>query len=816
MILYKKSKGIAHLIPLVLIFLLLLGLTGYLVYSSQQEKEISLYNSLIGDSGDIAGYEAPVPTSQITSIPKGECDIFVSPNGTGNGSSEASPMKMINEAVQRAQPGQAVCLKGGEYRQVVSIQKSGTASAPIKIGGYSGGGLPIVSGGVNKGDQYKLPNAQCQNLDGECTRPNLGQQCKRPGCVNDPLFLIKGASNLKIIGIDVRGSSGRGFQMGSNSVNVSVDGMRTYHNWSSGFQISSQEPKWSSKNLDFNRIAIYDNIRGMAEKNVVGGGGGQLHAVDGAVFRNSAVFRNFGEGLNVGKAAKNVIVRDSIFWENAHTALYANGAITSAFDRNFLFCTGDKFAWLRAAPNAAYGHEDTVGAAITIRNERGVTSSHGVGFGTIASNNTVVGCSTTITVGAQPNTTLSDVIVANNTLISPRRPGKPNGPGITFGGTLSNILVVNNVVAGGYMDSHTGVNLVNNIATHGTARSGVRIVDPKASKLVGLTEKLNPANMDPADYVITSGSPAIGAGTKPNARGLVDNDIFGNSRGNNPIDLGSYEFGGAKNWPDVYGALLAGATIPDDDDDYTPPADSDGDGVPNNEDQCDNIPAGPTPDPERPGCPLEDDDYEPQDSDNDGVEDSEDECPDTPKGNNPDPERTGCPMEEDDDDTSPIANLVLNGAFNSGPSTSNEVAKNWKFSRGTLGKVNAKLARPNPRGLSRGNVMRINVNKYPVSGVVNIFQPGLDLDPNARYEVTFVAKSSKAGQLSVLFTDMGFVKEKLADRVEFNTNNSWKRYSKQFTTKAFSADKAARLSLTIRIPSDSVIYIDTISVKKID
>lgn len=815
MYLYKKSKGIAHLIPLVLVALVLIILGAFLYFTSKSEQEVSLYNELMGEVGDIAGYEAPVPTAQITAIPKAECDIFVSANGTGNGSSESSPMRSINDAVSRAQPGQAVCLKGGEYRQVVSIQKSGTASAPIKIGGYTGGGLPIVSGGVARGDQYKLPNAQCPQLDVGCTRPNLGQQCKRPGCVNDVLFRVNNSNHLKFIGLDVRGSSGRGFQLGSNSTNISVDGMRTYHHWSVGFQISSQEPKWSSKNLDFNRVAIYDNIRGMAENNVVGGGGGQIHAVDGAVFRNSAVFRNFGEGLNVGKAAKNVIVRDSIFWENAHTALYANGAITSAFDRNFLFCTGDKFAWLRAAPNAAYGHEDTVGAAITLRNERGVTGSHGVGFGTIATNNTVVGCSTTITVGAQPNTTLSDVVVANNTLISPRRPGKPNTPGITFGGSLSNITVVNNVVAGGSIDSHAGVNLSNNIATHGSARSGVRIADPKVTRLIGLTERLNPANMDPADYVITSGSPAIGAGTKPNARGLVDFDLFGNSRGANPIDLGSYEFGSAKNWSDVYGVLLAGATIPDDDD---TPVDSDGDGVPNSQDQCDNIPAGPTPDPERPGCPLEEDDYEPQDSDNDGVEDSEDECPDVPKGNTPDPERPGCPMEEseDEDDPTPTANLVSNGAFNNAPNAANELARNWRLSKGTLGKVSGKLTRPSPRGLSRGNVASIVVTKYPTTGVVNLFQGNIDLDPSARYEVRFVAKSSKAGKVNLLFTDMGYVKERIADRMEFTTSNTWKQYTQQFTTKAFSADKAARLSITMRVPNGTTIYLDSISVKRVD
>ncbi|MEQ9078797.1 MAG: OmpA family protein [Sandaracinaceae bacterium] len=74
-----------------------------------------------------------------------------------------------------------------------------------------------------------------------------------------------------------------------------------------------------------------------------------------------------------------------------------------------------------------------------------------------------------------------------------------------------------------------------------------------------------------------------------------------------------------------------------------PGADSDGDGVLDGQDLCPQIPAGDSPDPARPGCPL-------VDRDEDGVSDREDICPDTHQGDNPDPERPGCPEADSDGD----------------------------------------------------------------------------------------------------------------------------------------------------------------------
>jgi len=71
--------------------------------------------------------------------------------------------------------------------------------------------------------------------------------------------------------------------------------------------------------------------------------------------------------------------------------------------------------------------------------------------------------------------------------------------------------------------------------------------------------------------------------------------------------------------------------------------DTDRDGVGDDEDQCKTVPAGPHPDPFRPGCPQ-------GDQDGDGVPDVDDQCPVTPPGDKPDPKRPGCPLIDSDGD----------------------------------------------------------------------------------------------------------------------------------------------------------------------
>ena len=71
------------------------------------------------------------------------------------------------------------------------------------------------------------------------------------------------------------------------------------------------------------------------------------------------------------------------------------------------------------------------------------------------------------------------------------------------------------------------------------------------------------------------------------------------------------------------------------------PADRDGDGIPDEIDACPDVAGVPSPDPTKNGCPA--------DRDGDGIPDNVDACPDVPGPANADPSKNGCPIPKDTD-----------------------------------------------------------------------------------------------------------------------------------------------------------------------
>jgi outer membrane protein OmpA-like peptidoglycan-associated protein len=100
-------------------------------------------------------------------------------------------------------------------------------------------------------------------------------------------------------------------------------------------------------------------------------------------------------------------------------------------------------------------------------------------------------------------------------------------------------------------------------------------------------------------------------------------------------------FEGDAQW--IAGGISLTVRIPEAEAPVEAPADGDGDGVLDADDQCPTTPQGTNPDPARRGCPL-------TDTDGDGVYDNEDECVNVPAGAHPDPARRGCPIGDRDHD----------------------------------------------------------------------------------------------------------------------------------------------------------------------
>jgi hypothetical protein len=79
---------------------------------------------------------------------------YVSTSGSdSNPGTEAQPWRTIGKAGNSVAAGDTVYIRGGSYKEVVSLSRSGTASLPIKFLAYPGE-TPIVDG-----DNYRLPTS---------------------------------------------------------------------------------------------------------------------------------------------------------------------------------------------------------------------------------------------------------------------------------------------------------------------------------------------------------------------------------------------------------------------------------------------------------------------------------------------------------------------------------------------------------------------------------------------------------------------------------------------------------------------------------
>ncbi|MBP7927976.1 right-handed parallel beta-helix repeat-containing protein [Patescibacteria group bacterium] len=799
----KTSSGFTHLF-LVLIVAAFVVSGGFFLFTLDRSQLSQRGGDPVPVKG-VSTHQVLAPTGQIAFIPKAECTAFVALTGddSNSGATEALAKRTIQKAVDTATAGSVVCIKGGEYRQLVEItNKMGTANSPIKVGGYSGGGLPILTGGILPNDHYKLPNPQCTTELDKCNqRGEAGECLDRHPCMHAPLLAVMESDYIQVIGIDTRGSSGVGTTVaGSN--HILVRGIRAYHNWGIGFKVRDLGgTRYGGIDNRIEKIAVYDNLRAYAEKRFIGGSGFVAVGVSDGYIKDSLVFENFGEGLDVGRGATDFTIENNILWENFHASLYINAAKNVSVNRNFVFCTGNRVKWLD--DNNAPTGNDGFGTAITVRNEVGGSLKHGVGGGTVVANNTTVGCTKGIVVGTQKNSPLIGARILNNSIISARNSLGKSGAGLILrlgdNSYFENVVVANNIVTVnldnpqiavlmGNALSHSGVRYTNNYTNKNPqgVNTGFTVGDPKVSGSLGLTQMLNPASAYPYNYVITQGSPAVDtASAIAEGRNLDKTDMFGNQRNGSVFDAGSYELGQPKNWPDLYATVLMGNGSSDDEDDDDEPTPVCGNGIQEQGESCDLGSAN-------------------------GV------CPSTCNTSCSVNTCDGDDDDDDDDDDSVVgANVLRNSGFAQTATSANEFAKYWSFTKGKLGSATVTLVNASASSLGRGKMTKISVSKNPLRGYPSISQKNVDLDPSKTYEISFVAKSSSNARVFVAFRDMGYIESLLAPTTRFDVGTSWATYKVNVSTNAFNPNKAAHVYVGYDAPDGSNLLIDTVMVKEL-
>ena len=92
--------------------------------------------------------------------------IYVAPNGTGNGTSEISPLGSFSSAVDQLDPGDVMILADGEYKETLTLSNvDGTLLHPITIKAKSICGA-FINGDSTRTNAVRVDKSEFIILDG--------------------------------------------------------------------------------------------------------------------------------------------------------------------------------------------------------------------------------------------------------------------------------------------------------------------------------------------------------------------------------------------------------------------------------------------------------------------------------------------------------------------------------------------------------------------------------------------------------------------------------------------------------------------------
>lgn len=418
---------------------------------------------------------------------------YVATNGNdSNPGTLDRPFRTIQRGASVAQAGSTVYIRGGIYKEQVTISNSGTASAPIRIVAYPGE-TPVIDG-----DNYRLPTIQWAAL-----------------------LSITG-NYVYLSGLEVRDSNWMGVAISGRHSTVSE--INSHHNKENGILIkgdySIAENSWVWWNCASNEYGITTR----------GGWASGLSAArypNGAILRGNVVYHNWCEGLSTYEA-NGTIIEDNIVYDN-HTNVYVSDATNVIVRRNLVYSTPGSVIDVDTPSNSRVG--------IMMGDERYNPPSSNI---TIA-NNMVYGNSKNIYwwQGTQGGG-MKDVLIAYNTLVNAY-----GDAGIQINrGSHQNVHVINNIV---HQDNSVPVAVV--VASNGLSFShnlwsrnppssaagpGDVIGDPQFTR-VGIVA---PGELQPDWFKVASSSPACG---RAQVLEEVTEDFFRTVRSNMPT-IGAYEY----------------------------------------------------------------------------------------------------------------------------------------------------------------------------------------------------------------------------------------------------------------------------------
>ncbi len=461
----------------------------------------------------------PVDTTEIRTP-----HLIVDPSGhDSNDGSLTSPLRTIEEAVSRLEPGLSIYLREGTYHEAVHVTVSGSSTSPILIAGYPGEKV-VIDG------QGQLPN-----------------KTKWAG-----LVMVEG-DFITVQDIEVRNSDGRGVLVRRASHNT-LRRLLVHHTYNAGIYIQGDAANRSgTRNNQIMDCEVFETARShdvAVGEHVPPWPGAMVSsdAKDTLVTRNR-VYNAHGEGIIVLRTSGAKVLKNESF-DNWALNFYLDNALHVTLDRNLAYyshsSTSDSYRrrfWRR--------YPDAPSSNIQIANESYEGAPSMGGYQTIT-NNIAIGGFRNISFRPDkaPDSRLDNTVIANNTLIEAVG-GSRTAIGLNIespqeGGHINTVIQNNIVVQDQGRNVKLGTtsglafsyNLWSEPPTDSAARSSQDIIG--SPQLRDGTWFYAPGSADTQNARLQAGSPAIDAAK---SRSDVTHDFFGRARpsGSAP-DIGAHEF----------------------------------------------------------------------------------------------------------------------------------------------------------------------------------------------------------------------------------------------------------------------------------
>jgi hypothetical protein len=226
----------------------------------------------------------------VESPPPPGTTLYVAANGSdSNPGTLAAPLRSIQRAVDLAQPGYTIEVRGGTYAPSTNIQlvKNGTSSQPITLRNYNGERVII--------DGENMPHTPAP-VGGSIPRPERGA------------VHIEG-DNWRLAGLEIIHGPYAVFGLDTNN-NV-FDRLVTRDNYESGFHIQGASSNNQVINLDSFGNRDPRNSGESADGLAIKEGSGT-----GNVVRGARLWNNSDDGLDFWEFLSPVTVQNSLAWGN--------------------------------------------------------------------------------------------------------------------------------------------------------------------------------------------------------------------------------------------------------------------------------------------------------------------------------------------------------------------------------------------------------------------------------------------------------------------------------------------------------------------